>query len=255
LYGDTSFRQRLKKEDKYRFVSFQPNRGVDWTHEREWRVCPDVKLNSRIGLKSEVRLERGKGNQLVPLHFPNLDRDGKWEPELPENPQFVILVESESDKDKITEMITHLQNPSGMPWALIDEIYLPIREYRDKYLMALSGAIVVSLEQARDVRDRRDIWCLEDMLSLPDEAHAQIATLWNKAKTSTRLRVLNLVGAKLDKGYEYCQWQDLTGDSSVFSDTPRKIRERIERDKCAVDMLRDDAKEWAESSFGLGMMD
>jgi hypothetical protein len=254
LYGDKDFLHRLAEDDKYRFSRFCYPSGPDWTHEREWRARPNTEFNDRIGLKSEVSLShRGQdvsGKLLVPLHLPRLD-SGKLGGQLSEDPQFAIIVETEKDKEVIKQPFPPLL---AEPLA---QSYFPIGEYRDKYIAALRKADVVSLERARDERDRRDIWCLEDLLSprqrSPSQRKSQIGMiviLWDKARTETRRQVLDFVREEPGGGYEYCRGCNLWHLPPGMFTRPQSIGERIEENKQAVEMLRSDVKAWIHESFG-----
>jgi hypothetical protein len=118
LYSDESFYRYLKsikpenEGDKYRFLfsNYSPiGGGADWMHEREWRVCPNIEINSRIGLNADSRIHHFsdgketelKGDCLVPLHLPAPDKRGKLHSQLPKAPEFVLLVETKKDAEVV----------------------------------------------------------------------------------------------------------------------------------------------------------
>jgi len=245
---------KCPNEEKFRLCNFRYTPKPDWTHEREWRVCANVEINEKIGLKNDTffyRCNKGdraikkpvQGNSIVPIHLPGLTR-GKLDEVLSDNPQFVIIVESESDKESVKEA-----PPQPVAKAITQE-YSPIAEYREKYLSALQKAQVVSVEYARDARDRLDLWSLEELLSkgrLP-----RIATLWDKARTETHRQVLGLIGEEAACGYEYYPGRDLWSipPQGIILRAPT-IGERIEECEQAVEVLERDVRVWLYERFGI----
>ena len=245
-------------EEKFRLCSFRYIPKPDWTHEREWRVCANGELNDRIGLKSDrlVHSYRRKGNQLigdrtvkksvkgdslVPIHLPGLNK-GELDSVLSDAPHFVLVVETEEDKEKVKQF------PPPPVVRAIAQRYSSIGEYRDKYLAALQKAHVISLEYARDARDRLGLWSLEELLS--SRRPHRIAVLWDKARTETRRQALDLIGEEGGRGYEYYCGHDLWNilPQSLLQPT-QSVGKRIEECEQAIEILRDDVKAWVHKVF------
>jgi len=164
LYGDESFCARLKPEDRYLFCHFDyfaENRGwTDWTHEREWRVRPNIALNDAIGLRSTVSVRKSSGRLFVPVHFPSIDKRGDFKSALPENPEFILIVRIEEDKYSAKNLIETMVKATSYSKAF----YPKVEEYRDKYLVACAKAHMVSLEEAKDKCENAGRGRLEDFI-------------------------------------------------------------------------------------------
>jgi hypothetical protein len=119
-------------EEQFRLNNFHYTLRPDWSHEREWRVCANTEFNAKIGLSRKEFEHSGKtlsGDSLVPIHLPNFDlKKGELDTALPNNPHFVIIVETEKDKDKVRQSLS-----PAIHWNLR---YSSISAYRDKYLEA-----------------------------------------------------------------------------------------------------------------------
>ena len=185
LYGDEGFRKRLDKKDQYLFCRFDS--GADWTHEREWRVRPNLEINNTIGVNSNGEVfhyifkdqspnpdqsrYRGRDldkliptNKLFPVHLPNFDKKGTVN-QLSDTPQFILLVKEEADKEDCKEFIEKvvLQSTS------VEEVYhllyeQQVKEYRTKYLMALRTTNIISLDRVKSERDDNGLWRLDDLI-------------------------------------------------------------------------------------------
>lgn len=159
LYSDEQFYRQLERfqpnseGDRYRFLfsHYFPHVGTsDWMHEREWRVRPNIEVNDKIGLNSKSTIKhlrngeeaKVKCDHLVPLHLPNPDSQGHLKPQLPETPQFVLIVDTEKDKSMVCGRC-QLDDilPVRVFWARGD--YSSINEYRDRYKEALKKAVVI----------------------------------------------------------------------------------------------------------------
>jgi hypothetical protein len=178
LYSDDQFYNQLERfqpndeGNRYRFL-FSPyySPKKNWMHEREWRVRPNTEVNDKIGLNSKSAIKHPsndgeakiKCDDLVPLYLPNLDSEGNLQPQLPETPQFVLIVDTEKDKSVVCG---RCQQDDILPvrvfWAGGD--YSPINEYRDRYKEVLKKAVVISFEHIQDKRDRSGLWRLEDFI-------------------------------------------------------------------------------------------
>lgn len=223
LYGDEDFFSRLRKEDEYLFCHFDyyfKQGPIDWTHEREWRTRPNLQVNDKIGLTSKAIILRlffdedssfgitgvVKGEALVPIHFTNSGKN--IEIHLPQDPQFVILVKMERDKERVKTFIEKI-----LKLETEHVFHSNIKEYRTKYLLALPKVKMVSLDYARYGRDYKGCWRLEDLLDDAGKSlnKSDIAGLWDRARTENRRQVLNLIGPILTelKAYEYCEWSKL----------------------------------------------
>lgn len=178
---------------------------------------------------------------MVPIHLPDFDlKGGGLDTVLPDNPHFVIIVETEKDKDRTRQL------PS-IPAILWNRRYSSISAYRDKYLEALQRVKMVSLERAREARDREDIRHLEDLLSTQQRPR-YIAILWDKAKTETHRQVLSLIDKEPEKGYEYYSGRDLwnTSAGSIFIPSVGVCIEECEQ---AIEILKKDVRDWLYESF------
>jgi hypothetical protein len=168
LYGDELFKARLAREYKYLFCHFDyhaPNRGwIDWTHEREWRVQPNQDMNVKLGLPNGVSRRGVAANILVPIHFPLIDKQGIFVNELSATPQFVMIVEAQSDKTLTIDRIS--KTLGSVPWSRV--LYSDMVQYRHPYLIACTKASMVSLEEVRDKRDTEGRWRLEDFVQTSD---------------------------------------------------------------------------------------
>lgn len=233
LYGDEDFLSRLRKEDEYLFCHFDyysEGGPIDWTHEREWRTRPNLQVNDQIGLTSNAMTLRlfvdedssfgirgaVKGEELVPIHFSNSGKS--TEIQLPQDPQFVILVKMERDKQRVKEFIEKI-----LKLETEHVFHRNFKDYRTKYLLALSKVKMVSLDYARYGRDYKGCWRLEDLLDDSGGSLSKSAMegLWASARTENRRQALNLIGPVLTElnVYEYCDW------SKLDSQTQQRIEE------------------------------
>jgi len=244
-------------EEKFRLCNFKYIPKPDWTHEREWRVCANGELNERIGLKNDtfVHSYRRKNNvffrdrpvkkdvrggSLVPIHLPGLNK-GELDSVLSDVPHFVLVVETEEDKEKVKQPLAP---------RLVEAIaqdYSAIGEYRDKYLAALKKAHVISLEYARDARDRLGMWSLEELIS--SRRPHRIATLWDRARTETRRQVLDLIDEEGGRGYEYYCGHDFWNIPPQPSQLA-SVGKRIEECEQAIEILKNDVRAWVHEVFG-----
>jgi hypothetical protein len=244
LYGDDEFYGRLAKEDQYLFCHFNyySERGcVNWTHEREWRVRPNPETNRRVGVrdgtwfphferKDSAQLERIRQERTVPFHLPHPDNGGDLEYQLLEDPQFIILVEKERDKNEIQEFIDWVVSQEA-PLQRSQNAYVQaFGEYRPRYLAALTKANVVSLDQIRDERDSRGHWRLEDVLfpSKKQQDEDETSILWKKAETQARRKAIGAIGAPQYKAYEYSHWHELDA----------RVQQRVQESEQAIRILK-----------------
>jgi hypothetical protein len=182
-----------------------------------------------------------RGDSVVPIHLPSLDK-GELDSIVSDAPHFVLIVETEEDKEKVKQPL-----PPGLA-KVIARRYSPIGEYRDKYLAALQKVHIISLEHARDLRDRRNIWSIEGLLSFPRLQY--IIPVWDKARTETRRQVLDLIGEEPNKGYEYYRGRDLWNIHPRPMFLPmQSVGERIEDCGQAIEILRNDVRAWLHELF------
>lgn len=255
LYSDDDFIRKMYQADDdnlYRLSHFHPYNQpgtrcgvIDWSHEREWRVRPNAQINHSIGLKRDIELlhshpithEKTRGEEIVPIHFDHL----------PQPPRFVILVESEEDKARVTRIQDPARKPSLLPeqviwkWLWNNEDYAPIKDYRDRYLNAFHEAAVISFEFACDERNRRDVWRIEDLIR--KRKQYRIGALWNKARVQTRRQILEHVGELSDKQYEFMQWDELPKKYAGILPLPPGIRQLVEEDEQARELLESDVRD------------
>lgn len=134
---------------QYLWVGYDPtalwrrNYPVDWTHEREWRACPNVAINRSIGLSNDEEIG-------VPLQLPTRNTD------TPRKPRFVILVDTEARKAELSEWIA----------AAVGEISIRGLYWR-RYAGALEEAPILIFEtvEASD----KSLGRLEDFITLEAE--------------------------------------------------------------------------------------
>ena len=236
--------------EKYRLSNFSYNSMPDWTHEREWRVKASPQLNKRIGLyhKQFTPPQSGSscathlwGDKVIPIHLPSPGRDA-----LPDPPTFVLLVDRESDKE------TARCHPAVR--RAISCCYAPILAYWNAYQESLGRAEVVSLEYARDSRDRDGLWNIEELIrSQACGGNRLVAALWEVATTETRCQVLKLIGEEPDGVYQYCRGADLWSvpEQPILSRKPT-IGERIEGCAKAVKVLKLDVIRWVKKRYRTG---
>jgi len=252
LYSDLNFYERLKAtilrddSDKYRFLfsNHSPLGNSDWTHEREWRVLPNAEFNNKIGMTDDefnyIYGGRISGKSLVPIHLPKINKS-ELDYKLTEEPQFILLVDTEDDVEKVKK-----PRPPGLVEFLAEK-FSSISEYREKYLIALQQARVISFEHIRDERDGKGFWRLEDFIGSSKNSQSQIAILWNRASTKTRRKALQYIHVEQDKGYEYYQWQDfLSWNGGLLAERQLGIQELIAESKDVTSLLEKDATEWVE---------
>jgi len=260
LYSDDRFDACLKQlgrsvADQYRFLymkldlSVIPSEVTDWTHEREWRVRPNTKVNEAIGLPEGIQLDpvppdkwKIKSEWVVPLHLPESYTCDSLPSGLPDDPQFVLLVETEGRK-KVTERVIRNYLGAGT--------YTQIQKYQSKYLEVVKKAHVISFEQIRDERDRNGLWRLEDVLNPSTRPQSEVAAWWDRAKTETRRQVLKQICTK-GKDYEYQQWQNLPGARGTAFFSP-SVQDRIQGNERAREMLKADVMGWVQETLGIAI--
>jgi hypothetical protein len=110
---------------------------VDFTHEREWRACPNAVLNRNLGLSQQ---DAEIAEIAVPLQLPT--KDSQWihlGPRPEESPRFAILVDSERHRLELEEWIRSTVgriSERGPYWG--------------KYSNALKKAPILSFETIND---------------------------------------------------------------------------------------------------------
>ena len=154
LYGDEDFFGRLDKEDKFLFSHFK-YRAPDWTHEREWRTRHNNDINEKLGV------EYRRNRNIVPFYLPKLDEGQDSQEQLPDDPQFVLIVDKDNEKSEIAAFV---ETKFEKPEARVRSMYCGMIDYRKKYRCALQRARIVSLEEIRKRRDQENLWRLEDFL-------------------------------------------------------------------------------------------
>lgn len=125
IYGDEDFFKRLRKEDDYLFVPYNPNRSLyplDWTHEREWRCkAKDFYHKPILTTDKGVPLVLTEGN--------------------PPNEKFVtpyIIVSKNEERERLKESILKF-SPDG--WQ---------SEYLKIYFERLPHFKIISLEEVEE---------------------------------------------------------------------------------------------------------
>ncbi len=183
LYGDDSFFQRLDKQDRYLFFPFdypKPN----FTHEREWRVRPNLEINKSIGFqitgefpnwifKDEYqKLDRLRyknremieADKIVPFHLPKLTKGEMKKYDWPDFPEFIILVKKEEDKQELKTFIHSVVSQTTDLEKLFHSVYdFQTGNYRNQYFSALNQAKILSLEFVRSKQQLSELWRLEDI--------------------------------------------------------------------------------------------
>lgn len=211
LYGDLSFKDRLQPEDKYLFSHFNPNELTDWSHEREWRVKPDINRNQKIYPQIVPTTKT-----MVPIH---LDESGNplTEKSPTVEPRFILIVEQEKDKEKLNQKI--------FEWVSKFLKGARFSDYRQSYLIALGKAKVFSLEYIKDTK-AYDIADLISPTATESAASKQPNNLWDDWQVETRQQVIEALREQLPFKFrtklcplKYLDWQNV----------PEEVKEIVRR--------------------------
>jgi hypothetical protein len=123
---------------------------VDFTHEREWRACPNKSYNRRLGLYNE---DNKYAEIAVPLQLPTQSELTILGPKpFPKGPRFAILVDTEQSK---RELINWRDGTT-------DEISQK-GPYWERYASMLPQAPILSFEEINDAPD--EATRLEDFIN------------------------------------------------------------------------------------------
>jgi len=164
IYTDKGVLEKLPDDLKYLFVNYDPNaildqsrnyQPIDFTHEREWRVCPNRRVNHSLGLF-------GQQKTAVPLQLPARERGSGFTTSHPKGPRFAILVDSEDRRRELKSWIRRKApqiSQKGSPY--LGNYALP--RYWENYADVLPEAPILSFEEINDAQ--YDLTRLEDFIN------------------------------------------------------------------------------------------
>jgi len=146
----------LPEDSQYLWVNYDPTAlwrdrkyPIDFTHEREWRARPNVKLNRTIGLGKHA-------DNAVPVHLPTGVTN------TPAAPRFVILVDTEMRKSELADWIrlnSEQIRAKGAYW----------QRYGTALLTACESDYILSFEKVEKEDNHRSLGRIEDFISLENE--------------------------------------------------------------------------------------
>jgi hypothetical protein len=166
IYADKDVLDELPDDLKYLFVNYNPNarfdpsrghRPIDFTHEREWRVCPNPRVNSHLGLF-------GQNETAVPLQLPTRERGSGFTTDHPKGPRFAILVDAEDRRQELESWIRRKApqiSQTGSQYLGNYANGLP--RYWENYAKVLQEAPILSFERINDAQD--ELTRLEDFIN------------------------------------------------------------------------------------------
>ncbi len=221
IYGDSSFENRLDIEDKYLFSHFDLEKPIDWAHEREWRVKPNVETNKQIFSSDSTHLE-----EYVPFH---LNEQGKpiTDTTLPVKPRFFLVVEQEKD---IVGLKNHI---------LLDFFKGGVapNDYVVSYFLAFTNVKIFSLDRIKNDQ----IQDIDDLLLESTELNRieELGELWDDWHVEIRRQIINNIRELLPPAdfkferhappMEYCDWYNIPGDiQRILNGNSEKIRNVVE---------------------------
>lgn len=168
IYADTDVLEKLPDDLKYLFVSYNPNaildytrnyQPIDFTHEREWRVCPNPEDNKALRLF-------GQEQNAVPLQLPTF-QEGSWLMiSQPKDPRFAVLVDSEDRRRELKSWIRRnapqISQRGSAYWGNRAKFW---PTYWDNYAEVLKKAPILSFEKINDASARDELTRLEDFVN------------------------------------------------------------------------------------------
>jgi len=136
----------LPPDLQYLWVRYNPTalwdreHPVDFTHEREWRVCPCKTYNERLGLSNQ---DTEIAKNAVPLQLPTQSELTILGPKpFPKGPRFAILVDTEESRRELI----------NWRYGKTDEISQK-GPYWERYASVLPQAPILSFEKINDAQD------------------------------------------------------------------------------------------------------
>lgn len=128
---------------QYLWVHYDPTaiwrrkNPVDFTHEREWRACPKIRYNRRLGLSNQ------DAEIAVPLQLPTESELRILGPSpLPKGPRFAILVDTEQSRRELINWIDGTTDKISQKGS-----------YWERYASVLPKAHILSFEKINDAQD------------------------------------------------------------------------------------------------------